>query len=322
MESEVGYAVPRPLAHADCSAESPCGLLAAVAGNWRYVIPSGNFTEPLPIARTVSLQAEPGTASFSRMDKGAVLSISNATVDITVDMYGLEISGGAQIKTDGVFIQSSKVSLRRVTISNLSGRAVVANGSSLKLTQSLITGNEGGGVLISNSTFEIMNNLFAFNGLDGDTGSAFGAISISTPPSSDNRLDFNGLYENMAQTGVGSAIDCVAGAFTARNNILASENDSAVGPFISGSCSHEFTISPPRTLLPGTGNKSASTTALFVAPSASDFHVRRGSPALGAADPSSPLSGDAAQDLDGAPRTAPATIGPYQGGAATATTAR
>jgi hypothetical protein len=48
---------------------------------------------------------------------------------------------------------------------------------------------------------------------------------------------------------------------------------------------------------------------MFVNTTTGDLHLRAGSPALGAADPTSNLSGPAERDLDGDVRRAPADIG-------------
>jgi hypothetical protein len=57
----------------------------------------------------------------------------------------------------------------------------------------------------------------------------------------------------------------------------------------------------------GTGNSAAD--PMFVNTTSGDLHIAAGSPAIGAADPSSDLNDVAARDLDNEPRQAPADIG-------------
>jgi len=47
----------------------------------------------------------------------------------------------------------------------------------------------------------------------------------------------------------------------------------------------------------------------FTDPATGDLHIQAGSPASGASDPDSDLTGIAAHDIDGDPRTRPADIG-------------
>ncbi len=78
----------------------------------------------------------------------------------------------------------------------------------------------------------------------------------------------------------------------------------------TGTCTHMYSIARPGTPLPGATNSAAD--PLFVDTVKGDLHLQTTSPARGAADPNSDLTGIASLDIDGTSRTATATIGAYQ----------
>jgi hypothetical protein len=110
--------------------------------------------------------------------------------------------------------------------------------------------------------------------------------------------------------GLGAAIHCVAGTFTARNNIMSENGSLANMEQVGGACAHAFSIARPGTLPSGAGNSAAD--PRFANTTTGDLHLQAGSPALDAADPASDLTGVAAKDIDGETRTAPADLGADQ----------
>jgi hypothetical protein len=118
----------------------------------------------------------------------------------------------------------------------------------------------------------------------------------------------------MAQNGQGAAIQCSAGNFTARNNILSYNVTATNSAQIGGSCSHEYSIAyrgvPADT--PPTGANNSAMDPLFVDPAIGDLHIKPTSPARHAADPASDLTGIASRDIDGDPRVSPADLGADQ----------
>jgi hypothetical protein len=122
-----------------------------------------------------------------------------------------------------------------------------------------------------------------------------------------NRLEFNSFSKNQTQDGAGSAIQCAAGAFTARNNIMSGNGTQTNLEQVGSSCAHIYSIVRPGVLPAGTGNKADD--PLFKNTTTGDLHILPGSPAAGAADPGSDLTGVAAHDIDGDVRMNPADIG-------------
>jgi hypothetical protein len=156
------------------------------------------------------------------------------------------------------------------------------------------------------SAFEVIGNFFVENGAP-TVGSS--ALRANLSQSAIGRLELNSFHANVTGSG-GAAIDCDGGTLTARSNIVSGSMMGAPERQTAGSCGHAHSIFfalPAGELPAGPGNVLAD--PLFVAASTGDLHLRAGSPALGAADPATDLTGGAALDLDGDRRTHPADIG-------------
>jgi hypothetical protein len=181
---------------------------------------------------------------------------------------------------------------------------VSASGGTLTLSQSTVANNTGGGVTVTNGAFVIVGNVFFNNGNDTTTT---GGISIGATQNPGNRLEFNSFHRNKTQDALGSAVQCVAGTFTAKNNIMFGNGTLSNSNQVGGSCLHSYSMFRPGVVPTGAGNVDAD--PLFVNTTTGDLHLRAGSPALGAADPGSDLSGVAARDIDGQERVSPADMG-------------
>jgi hypothetical protein len=196
------------------------------------------------------------------------------------------------------------VSLVRARLLNNPSGAIFCDGCSLSVSQSTLSTNAGGGILVQNGTFVIVGNMISNNGTQ--FGSV-GGIFITTGPNAVNRLEFNTLSGNLAQGGLGAGIHCTAGAFTARNNILSDNGNAGNMEQVGGGCMHTYSIVRPGVLPAGPSNSASD--PMFVNMAMGNLHLKAGSPALGAADPASDLTGPAARDIDGQLRKAPADIG-------------
>ena len=175
----------------------------------------------------------------------------------------------------------------------------------MTISQSTIAGNTGGGIFIMNTAFVVVGNAFFQNGTNG---SLVGALAVSAPSNAANRLEFNSFSKNASTDGVASAIQCtVTGAFTARNNIMSDNGTLSNMNQVGGTCMHAYSIARPGTVPSGSGNSGAD--PLFKNTTTGDLHLMPGSPALGAADPMSTLTGVAEFDIDGEKRTSPSDIG-------------
>lgn len=297
-----------------CTQGAPCGALqegvTAVSASRPYikVVGPGTIADAVTTTidgKAVTILADPG-AKLDRTGDGVILEVRNTGADVRI--YDLEITGASGAAGDvGISIVAGgmpKLTLTRVKVTNNQGGGISATGGTLTVTQSTISGNAGGGISVMNGTFLIVGNVIFANGTP--TGS-LGGISISTVQNAANRLEFNSLNSNQSQLGLGAAIHCIAGTFTAQNNIMSNNGTLTNMEQVGGTCTHAYSIVRPGTLPSGVGNSSLD--PLFVNTTTGDLHVRPGSPALGAADPSSDLTGPAARDIDGDTRIAPADIG-------------
>ncbi len=291
--AEVAYVQAGGTGAQPCARGAPCGTLqegvTAINASRPYVKISGtgtlagNATTTID-GKAVTVLADPG-AKLDRTGDGVILEVRNTGADVRI--YDLEITGASGGTGDV-------------------GISIVAGGMpKLALTRVKVTNNIGGGISMMNGTFVIVGNVFFGNGsLTGTVG----GISISTTQNAANRLEFNSFNKNAATDGFAPAIQCtVGGTFTARNNIMSDNGTLTNLDQVGGNCMHAYSIARPGTLPPGTGNSNVD--PLFVNTTTGDLHVRVGSPALGAADPNSNLTGLAERDIDGDARTAPADIG-------------
>lgn len=326
-EPDVAYVSPTGTDNNQCSKAMPCTKVAKALATMRpYVKFSGTTDEATVVDnRTVTFLAEPG-AKLTRTNNGILLEVKNGA---RLDVYDLEITGASGASGIGISLPigtTSTLRLERAKVTNNAGGGVVAAGASVRASQSTISGNSaggmlltggsssivrsaisgnaGGGISISNGTFEIVNNFFFANGGQATT---VGGLSITTTQNVANRLEFNSFNKNQTQDGIGPGIQCVAGTFTARNNILSGNGTLTQTTQYGGTCQHAYSIFTPGTLPGGMGN--AASDPLFLNTTTGNLHVAAASPVRGMADPASALSGPAGVDIDGEARVSPADIG-------------
>ena len=203
----------------------------------------------------------------------------------------------------GIYANACKIHLENgVVLANSSG-LVVADGA-LTVSRSTISGNIRGGIEVTYGSFMIVGNVFFGN---GNSMSPIGAVSITALPGTMSRLELNSFTRNRASDGRGTAIHCLASTFTARNNIMSDNGTPTNLEQVGGSCAHAYSIARPGAVVPGTSNSNKD--PMFRNAVSGDLHLMVGSPALGAADEATDLTGAAELDIDGDKRTAPADIG-------------
>lgn len=295
-----------------CTKAAPCPLLAtAVSKNLPFIKfaadGAANATTKVVIdGKAVVILAEPG-AKLDRDGDGPVLEITSASADVSI--YDLQITGASGLSgADGILVTPNggtpKLTLTRAKVDMNQGCGISSSGGTLTVSQSTISGNTGGGISVMTGTFAIVGNVFFNNGNDT---TLIGGVNIGTAQNVANRLEFNSFARNKAQDTIGCAIHCLAGTFTARNNVMAGNATASNMAQVGGTCTHTYSIARPGTVPSGTGNSGAD--PLFVDTVTGNLHIMLTSPARGMADPSSDLTGIAARDLDGDARTNPADMG-------------
>jgi hypothetical protein len=324
----VAYVDPTGSDTMECSLGLPCKKVMSALSTMRpYVKLHGLFDEAVSILdQPVMIFADPGTTLTHSMN-GVLLKVDGSS---HVQIYDLEVarasgSGGFGIAmppgnsaslelqrvkvinsvAGGISMAGGTLTVSQSMISDNSGGGISMAGGTLTASQSMISGNGGGGISISGGQFAIVGNVFWNN---GSLSSANGGVNISTTQSSMNRLEFNSFNRNLAGDGIGTAIQCsVVGGLIARNNVMGGNGTLTNMEQVSGTCGHTYSIVQPGMLPAGPGNMAVD--PRFAQPAMGNLHILPGSPAIGAADPTSDLTGIAAHDIDGDIRTRPADIG-------------
>lgn len=309
-EPMVAYVAPMPMGtdNDTCSKATPCTRVAKALATMRpYIKFAGTTSESITVAggRQVTFLAEPGARLRSGTNNVPNVTVRDTGTSLTI--YDLTIADAPNDANGfGVLVPSGsgtpKVALVRATVTNNPARGISISGGSLSLLRSVVSSNTGGGVsVVDGTTFEIINNFFFAN---GGINATVGGLSVATVQNAANRVEFNSFYGNQAQGGTGPGIQCTAGDFTARNNILSGNGG---GTQYAGSCLHTHSIFTPGELPAGAGNSAAA--PMFLSTSTGNLHISATSPARGMADPATVLSGPTAVDIDGEPRSTPADIG-------------
>lgn len=301
----VAYVDASGTSNSSCTRATPCNSVASALGTDRpYIKITGTIDEAVTISgtRVVTFLGGVG-AKLTRTNNGQLVRVED-TANVT--FIDLEISGalGTNVGLSIPVGSTPTVSLTHVKISNNAGGGVSSSGGSLTVSQSTISGNTGGGISVMNGTFAIVGNVFFNNGSQlGGTG----GVAITTSQNAANRLEFNSFNKNQTQDGLGCAIQCVAGTFTAKSNIMSGNATATNMQQTGGTCAHAYSIARPGSVPTGTGNSAAD--PMFADVNTGDLHIMAASPARSMADPNSNLTGLAAKDIDGNARVNPADIG-------------
>lgn len=313
--AQVAYVAAGPAPGGNCDQATPCRTLEAALLTGRpfiKVLP-GTIKDNKPTlieGREVTILAEKG-AILDRDGDGAILEIRGRSGTPTkVEIHDLEITGSST--GDGITISPNGnpplVVLNRVKIYNNQGVGVLAIGGKLNVYRSRFNENSNGGISLMNTDFSIIGNFFYNNGGNNRTT---GGISINTNENAANRLEFNSFYLNQSQNNQGVAINCNAGAFVARNNILFNNTTGSNTLQAGGTCEHQFSLIEPGAMPIGANNFAGN--PKFSSATPSELTLAADSPALKKADPTSDLRGEALIDINGDLRIAlPADIGADQ----------
>lgn len=226
-------------------------------------------------------------------DPDCVIELDQVALD-TCERYGV----------DG---DRADVTVRRSTVgpSHHDAMGLRLNRGSLVLEQSLVQGNEDGGVSLYETDFRIVNNVIAGNGDSGDLGSTVGGLLIERDGPERRELAFNTIAYNRVGTysPYAPGIDCATFAgIDVRNSVVwGNQQASDADPQIQGFCEVSYSnvqngVVPEGNLTAGPG--VLDTDPLFADVPRADFRLEQGSRAIDAADPQAMLD----VDLEGNPR--------------------
>lgn len=232
-------------------------------------------------------------ATVNRNGAGEVIDVHGGS-DVTIE--GLEVSNATGTTTGtGIIVNASTLTLLNAKIRNNAYRGVNAVATSnLRISRSVISNNDGGGVSLESGTFVIVNNVIAGNG--DELLSSFGGVSVNGSGTT-NLLEFNTIVSNSATAGTADGIICNNVSFVARNNIVTGDG---ANPRYSGNCSHSHTLWTPTGAAPGLTNMEIADQSNYQF--TADFHIGATSVAAGKAQ-STNLTGELLFDMDGDART-------------------
>jgi hypothetical protein len=296
VEAQVAYVDPGGTDNTACTAAAPCTSIAkALATGRPYLKLHGATDEAVVIDnRSVTILGDPD-AILSRTTPGIVLEIRGAS---RVEIHDLVISGGTGTGGIGISIPAGGapfVTLVRATVRNNAGGGVVAAAGTLVARRSMFLANGGGGISLTNTEFDLENNVIARN---GGLFTEFGGVVVSQISTGSRRLEFNTITQNDGMTGATTGVVCslIGQPITFSSNIIYANRALGGGAQVGGSnCAWTYSDIGPGSL-GGLGNLDID--PRFVAPMLDDYHLGAGSPVIDRADPAATLS----IDLDGEAR--------------------
>jgi hypothetical protein len=267
-----------------CTQSAPCGTISAAATKGKpYIKVQTDLMEAVSITGVnVTILGEPGT-SIRRATQGPIFTLAGAS---NITLRGLAIRDGLGTTGHGIVVGTGEpviLTLDGVYILGNGGVGIIAQGASLTMSRSVVSGNASGGGNIA-TTFNISSSLFVLNG--GPT-SSIGGLQLS--PSGAVSFKFNTVAKNASANTV-PGINCVL-AMTVANTIV-SANDS------SGNCTFEYSLFDPAAAVtaPNRAGDPQFKNTMPANPLAADyFRIQATSAAVDQGDPASTVT----TDIDG-----------------------
>jgi hypothetical protein len=262
----------------------PCGTITAAATKGKqYIKVQTDLMEAVTLTgANVTILGEPGT-SIRRATQGPVLTLSG-TSNITI--RDLAIRDGLGTTGHGILVGTGEpvnLTLDGVYVVGNTGTGIIAQGASLTMSRSVVSGNIAGGGNLA-TTFNITNSLFVAN---GSAGSTIGGLQLT--PVGTVSFKFNTVANNTSATTI-RGINCVL-AVTAANTIISANE-------VSSACAFEFSLFDPAASVTGTNRAGEPRfkNTLSSNPLAPDyFRIQSTSAAVDNGDPTSTMS----TDIDG-----------------------
>jgi hypothetical protein len=298
LESEVAYVVQGGAATTMCLRTDPCGdLTSAVNTDLPFIkFNEANATVDVTTGQTVdhdvTILAEPGAKLRRITTTGPILSIPS---DCNVTIQDLEIREASSSTGHGIAVTSANVTLKleRVLLLDNNGRGLdMTAGDKLTMRRCIVSGNDDGGISLSDVDFDISNTLIVRN-----NGTAVGGFR-TTGLGNNSVFRFNTVADNNATDLAQSGVNCDS-VFTANSNIV---TDNGLDP----TCRFDFSLFD--VVLPAMGSNNRvgepdfDSTDPTKAREPKYYRLKNNSEAIDRADPNATEE----TDIDGQARPNPA----------------
>lgn len=280
--------------NAMCTKAAPCAKVSsalALTPSRTFIHVTGTIDDTVTIAGGNFTLFGAANARLTSTTGGTALTMHGRS---EVEIQNLEIY---QVAGDGISMSgSSSLSMTSSKVTGSSGVGIRMDRGVLKLHRSLIEGNRGGGLVLIDAKFEIVNNVITSNG--GSSSNIGGAVFVqNSDTATGNVFELNTVAKNLV-TGatLPAGVRCVGLTAPVK---LSSNIVHSNGQFDNGINGVQVTSDPNCTWtysnigpmgVSGTTNLSAD--PMFVNFEGNNFHLGPSSPARDKADPASTVTID------------------------------
>jgi hypothetical protein len=333
-----------PGSDADCTQAFPCATVAAAESSSppRNTVKVrgtliGTTAFQLDVNLTIIGDADATLDGSGSASVALAGNIHAALIDLSIThgAPGIKSGGGGLSSLDITHCQIANNATYGVQLETVGSSAI-----NLHMSRSTVEYNPSGGLSLSFVSFALVGNVIAFN---GSATSAIGGLDFANEPDgSASLLELNTIADNHSEASGSAApgVRCGSNANVFADSNIIAHNTKAndlltqvsgttctfIYTIVAAACTDGSNGSGATGLTDGVGSNrvtdpffesdgsaAGSNVCLNVEGSGSpnDLHPGPQSPAIGHADPSLPLTGLAAVDLDGLPRVAPADTGAY-----------
>ena len=291
-ETDVAYVTGGSGTGTTCTKAAPCATVTAALATAKAIVKVTGTVKEAEIVITgatakmifgasgAKLEGTQGGENLVELRDSAVLTIHDLIVGGSADFYPpacFALMGAASLTVNKGKIEHCRV-------------GIMANGGTVTVTGSTVSGNIGGGIAITGGSFKLVNNFIVDNGSADNGGSFFGGVRLDSATAT-NQFDQNTVVYNHQSPSVGGAagVICLLTNFAAARNIISSNNAGfTFGPQTAGGCTFPASYVMPDRELNTLGFANINTL---------NFHLTAASPAMVRDVPG--LTTCAGNDIDG-----------------------
>ena len=241
-EAEVAYVNGGNGMGTTCTKTAPCKTVTvavAVATPKVIVKVTGAVVEPAKIVIT-SARRLFGESKATVRASGGMKTIFEIPTGGNLAVHQLDVGGTVNLKPDRCYqipsSETGQLTLVGGKVSNcVIGVESLSNGGTVTVTGATVSGNTGGGLSITGSSFKLVNNVIANNGNVAIGGSDFGGVFLSGTGAA-SELTQNTIVGNLQQASALGAggVTCTIAAFAGERNIIAGNTPSSLAMQVTG----------------------------------------------------------------------------------------